>query len=325
MNIKQEILRAFRNHPQEFISGEYLSQNCNCTRAAVWKHIEELRQEGYEFEAVRKSGYRLVSSPDSLSAEEILSAMQTERIGKNIVAYETVPTTQALAHELASKGAPEGTLVVADQQTGGKGRLGRVWHSPKGTGIWMSLVLRPVIPIGRTPQMTLLTAVAMAKAIQEFQIPVKIKWPNDIFVNGKKVCGILTELHAEADRVNYLIIGIGINVNNQESDFDPVLQEVATSLRLALGEPLKRSQFIQVFCRIFEQLYLAYLSDGFGQIKIEWEALSMSLHRRVTVRTLQAVLEGEATGLNKEGVLLLRDDEGVMHKVYSADIEYSDT
>ncbi|MCK9909411.1 biotin--[acetyl-CoA-carboxylase] ligase, partial [Microbacteriaceae bacterium K1510] len=148
---------------------------------AVWKHIEELREEGYQFEAVRKSGYRLVSSPDSISAEAICAGMTTSRIGQTVYAYDTVISTQLLAHEAAGKDAPEGTLVIAEQQSGGKGRLGRRWHSPKGTGIWMSLILRPAIPLPKAPQMTLLTAVSMAQAIrEELQLPVKIKWPNDI-------------------------------------------------------------------------------------------------------------------------------------------------
>ncbi|WP_232696379.1 biotin--[acetyl-CoA-carboxylase] ligase [Brevibacillus daliensis] len=325
MNIKQEILRAFRSHPDDFISGEFLSQNCNCTRAAVWKHIEELRQDGYEFEAVRKSGYRLISSPDYVSAEEILSLMKTEVIGQNIVSYDSVPTTQTIAHDVAAQGAPEGTIIIANEQTGSKGRFGRVWHSPANTGIWMSMILRPVIQIGRSPQMTLVTAVAMAKTIQEYDIDVKIKWPNDVFVSGKKVCGILTELNAEADGINYLVIGIGINVNTQADDIPEEFKDIATSLRIAKGEPIRRATFIQSFCLHFEQMYLEYIQNGFGSIKEEWEALSMSLNRRVTVRTLQKVVEGEATGLNDEGVLLVRDDEGGVHRVYSADIEYSES
>lgn len=323
MNIKQEILQAFKSSPNQFISGEVLSQICNCTRTAVWKHIEELRQEGYVFEAVRKSGYRLLSSPDSLSAEEVMASMKTERIGKNVIAFDSVVSTQLLAHEAARKGAPEGTLVVADQQTGGKGRLGRPWHSPKGTGIWMSLILRPSIPLPKTPQMTLLTAVAVAKTIeQEIGIDAKIKWPNDIFVNGKKVCGILTELHAEADRVIYLVIGPGINVNTSESDFPDYLKDVGTSLKIASGREVRRAAFIQSFCLEFERLYDLYLQEGFASIKEQWEKQSMSLGKQVTMRTVQQTIQGKAIGLDEEGVLLLEDLDGVVHKVYSADLEY---
>lgn len=323
MNIKQEILKAFHAQPDGFISGEYLSQTCNCTRTAVWKHIEELRQEGYQFEAVRKAGYRLLSSPDSLSAAEVTAGLEAKYIGQTVYAHDSVTSTQALAHEAASKGAPEGTLVVAEQQTSGKGRLGRPWHSPKGSGVWMSLVIRPAIPLPKTPQMTLLTAVSMAKAIQLFiDQPVQIKWPNDIFINGKKVCGILTELNAESDRVNYLIIGIGINVNTVESDLPAELREVATSMRIASGKMIRRAHFVQTFCRIFEEEYEHYLKSGFERVKTEWEANSYSIGRFVTVRTIHSTLEGKAIGLDAEGVLIVEDELGKQHKVYSADLNY---
>lgn len=323
MNIKQEILKAFHDHPSEFISGEYLSQTCNVSRTAVWKHIEELRQEGYQFEAVRRAGYRLVSSPDSISAEEIKAGLDTAKIGQTIYAHDTVNSTQLLAHEAASKGAAEGTLVIAEQQLGGKGRLGRPWHSPKGTGIWMSLILRPQMPLPKAPQITLLTAVAMAETIrEELQLPVKIKWPNDLFLHGKKVCGILTELNAESDRINYLVIGIGINVNTVESDFPAELSHVATSLRIETGRPIRRAGFIQAFCRCFEQKYRVYLSEGFEPVRKEWEAHSYSLGRNVTVRTIHSSLEGKAIGLDPEGVLIVEDSDGNQHKVYSADVDY---
>jgi len=323
MNIKQEILKAFHNKPDGFVSGEELSHTCNCSRTAVWKHIEELRQEGYVFEAVRKAGYRLVAAPDLISAEEILAGLETKKIGRTIYAYDTVVSTQSLAHEAASKGAPEGTLVVAEQQTGGKGRLGRQWHSPKGSGIWMSLVVRPAIPLPRTPQMTLLTAVAVSQAIrQTVGVSPAIKWPNDIFVGDKKVCGILTELNAESDRVNYLVIGIGINVNTAASDFPEELREVATSLRIESGQAIKRALFIQNVCRIFENEYEYYLRCGFEQVKQAWEKNSYTIGRQVTVRTIHSTLEGRAVGLDPEGVLIVEDAAGNRHKVYSADVEY---
>ncbi|MFM1652681.1 biotin--[acetyl-CoA-carboxylase] ligase [Brevibacillus sp. B_LB10_24] len=322
MKIKQEILKAFRDQPGQFISGEHLSQICQCTRTAVWKHIEELRQEGYQFEAVRKSGYRLVSSPDSVSMEEILTGMKTERIGQSVITFETVRSTQIIAHETANSGAAEGTLVVADRQEGGRGRLGRPWHSPKGAGIWMSLIIRPDIPLPRAPQMTLLTAVAMAKAIElEAGIKPQIKWPNDIFVGGKKVCGILTEMNAEADRINYLVIGIGLNVNTQPQDIPPELTEIATSLRIETGISFRRAALIQVFCQQFERIYDQYLAEGFAQVKAEWEAYSMSLGRVVTVRTPHYTIQGKAIGLGTDGVLIVEDAEGKQHKVYSADVE----
>lgn len=323
MNIKQVILQAFRDQPGSFISGEELSQTCGCSRTAVWKHIEELRRDGYEVEAVRKSGYRLLVAPDRLSAAEIMAGLETNRIGQNVIAYDEVVSTQPLAHEAAAKGAVEGTIVLAELQTGGKGRLGRPWHSPKGTGIWMSLIIRPSIPLPKTPQMTLLTAVAVAKTIrEETGLPVKIKWPNDIFIGDKKVCGILTELNAESDRVNYLVIGIGLNANSVESDFPPELAQIVTSLRIESGKPLKRVSLIQRLCRIFEEEYDHYLQAGFERVKQEWENHSYTIGKWVTLQTISQQLEGRAVGLDEEGVLKVEDQAGQIHKVYSADVNY---
>ncbi|WP_400163752.1 biotin--[acetyl-CoA-carboxylase] ligase [Brevibacillus sp. TJ4] len=323
MNIKQVVLQAFRDRAGDFVSGEELSRICGCSRTAVWKHIEELRSDGYEIEAVRKSGYRLIVAPDRLSAAEVMAGLGTERIGQLVYDYDEVISTQPIAHEAAAKGAPEGTIVLAEQQTGGKGRLGRQWHSPKHSGIWMSLIIRPVIPLPKTPQMTLLTAVCMARSIrEETGLPVKIKWPNDLFVGDKKVCGILTELNAEADRVHYLVIGIGINVNSEESDFPPELAGIATSLRIESGGKVNRLQLLQRFCRNFEQTYDEYLAHGFQPIREEWEALSYTIGRWVKVETVSQKLEGRAIGLDDEGVLLVEDEAGLRHKVYSADVNY---
>lgn len=323
MNIKQVILQAFRDHAGSFISGEELSRVCGCSRTAVWKHIEELRSEGYEIEAVRKAGYKLIAAPDRLSAEEVMAGLDTTRIGQLVYAYDEVVSTQPLAHELAAKGAPEGTIVLAELQTGGKGRLGRQWHSPKGSGIWMSLIIRPAIPLPKTPQMTLLTAVSMARTIQEQTgVPIKIKWPNDLYIGDKKVCGILTELHAEADCVHYLVIGIGINVNSEAHDFPEELAHIATSLRIESRRRVNRLELLQRFCRHFEETYDTYLQRGFQPVREEWEALSYTIGRWVNVQTISQKLEGRAVGLDEEGVLLIEDAAGNRHKVYSADVNY---
>ncbi|UFJ42748.1 biotin--[acetyl-CoA-carboxylase] ligase [Brevibacillus humidisoli] len=322
MNIKLQILKAFREHPEEFISGERLSELCNCSRTAVWKHIEELRQEGYQFEAVRRSGYRLLSAPDRIAPEEITVGLETDVIGQTVYTYDTVVSTQLLAHEAAGQGAGEGTLVIAEQQTGGKGRLGRPWHSPKHAGIWMSLIVKPDISLPRAPQITLLTAVAMARTIKmEAGLEADIKWPNDILIHGKKVCGILTELNAESDRINYLIIGIGVNVNTLVEEYPPELRTIATSLRIEAGRKVRRASLIQTFCTEFEQLYREYLRLGFEPIRARWEAYSVTLGKQLTVRTLNETIEGRAVGLDADGILIVEDAKGVQHKVYSADIE----
>ena len=213
----------------KYISGQKISEELGCTRTAVWKHISELKKEGYEIEGIQKRGYRLISIPDSIRPHAIRMNLKTKRMGHEIHYDDVIDSTQDKAHTLALNGAQEGTAVITEQQLKGKGRLGRQWESPKGTGIWMSFILRPNIPPHQAPQLTLLTAVAVAQTIEAAtEIQPEIKWPNDILINGKKAVGILTELQAEADLVQSIIIGVGINVNTKS--FPEHLKDKATSL-----------------------------------------------------------------------------------------------
>ncbi|GAB7387551.1 biotin--[acetyl-CoA-carboxylase] ligase [Bacillaceae bacterium] len=326
MTIRERLLKIFKEADGEFVSGEELSRRLHCSRTAIWKHIEELRQEGYAFEAVRRSGYRLLYAPDRITPEEIKAHLQTKTFGKRIIYKESIDSTQLLAGQAAKEGAPEGTLVVADEQTGGKGRLGRSWHSPKGTGVWMSLIVRPAIVLQKAPQLTLLTSVAMTRAIRELTgLAAVIKWPNDIYLNGKKVCGILTELNAESDRVNYMIIGVGINVNTAQEDFPPELQKIATSLYAEGKRQVPRARLVQRFLEEMERLYHLYLLHGFAPIKEDWERYAISLGKYVRVRMLSGILEGWAKEIDADGALLLEDAAGRVTKVYSADIEIAES
>jgi BirA family biotin operon repressor/biotin-[acetyl-CoA-carboxylase] ligase len=200
--------------------------------------------------------------------------------------------------------------------------MDRKWHSPKYTGIWMSLILRPQIPLTKAPQLTLLTAVAVVQAIEEMTglIP-EIKWPNDILINGKKVTGILTELHAEADRIHSTIIGIGMNVNQKQEDFPNELQTIATSLFIEKGEVITRANLIKHIFANIEKLYCLYLDEGFFPIKLLWESYAISIGKQIRARTLTTTIEGKALGITDEGVLQLEDQYGKIHSIYSADIE----
>lgn len=318
--IREKLVEMMKNAEGDFLSGEELSRRLNCSRTAIWKHIEELRKEGYRFEAVRKAGYRLVHTPDRVSAEEIKAGLTTDRFGNRIVYREQVDSTQSLAQTKAKEGAAEGTLVVADEQIGGKGRMGRPWHSQAQAGIWMSLILRPPIPLQQTPQLTLVAAVAACRAIRkETALEAGIKWPNDIFINGKKTCGILTELNAEPDRVNFVVVGTGMNVNT--ADFPDELKPVATSLRLESGRTFHRANLIRRYLNEWETLYDHYVTEGFPTIKEEWESYDLSIGRTITVRTLNGTKKGTALALNDEGALLFKNDQGETEKIYSADIE----
>nr|WP_286174440.1 biotin--[acetyl-CoA-carboxylase] ligase [Pseudomonas sp. ISL-88] len=247
--------------------------------------------------------------------------MKTEFLGKQLYYRDVLPTTQKTAHELANDGAPEGTLVVADKQTAGRGRMSRVWHSQEGNGIWMSLILRPDIPLQKAPQLTLLSAVAVVQAIEAAAgIQPDIKWPNDLLIHGKKAVGILTELQAEEDRVRSVIIGIGINVNQQTDDFPDELQDIATSLSLEAGEKIDRAGLIQEILQTFEKRYQDYLTHGFTPIKLLWESYALGLGNELQARTLQGTFYGKSLGIDDEGVLLLETKDGIK-KIYSADIE----
>jgi BirA family transcriptional regulator, biotin operon repressor / biotin---[acetyl-CoA-carboxylase] ligase len=320
--IRKNLLDAFTNASGAYLSGQSLANLIGCSRTAVWKHIEELRKEGFVLEAVRNKGYRILKTPEMITADEIRLGLRTKFIGQNIHYEESVDSTQKIAQRLAYNEACEGTVVIAEEQISGRGRMNRKWHSPKFTGIWMSIILRPEIMPAKAPQLTLLTAVAVVQAIEEVtSLHPQIKWPNDILLNGRKVTGILTELQAEADRINSIIIGIGINVNQKRVDFPQDLENIATSLSIEKEESIQRAQLIQNVFKHLEKLYLLYLEKGFHPIKLLWESYAISIGNMIRARTLTGVIEGKALGITDDGVLKIEDHDGIVHHIYSADIE----
>jgi BirA family biotin operon repressor/biotin-[acetyl-CoA-carboxylase] ligase len=320
--LNERILAIFEQHKGEFVSGEQLSEQLQCSRTAIWKHITALREAGYEFEAVSRKGYRLISQPDRLSAVKIMTSLQTRVMGRSLKLYDEVDSTQIVAQRLAEEGAGEGTLVIAEQQNAGRGRMGKPWHSPKGKGIWMSLVLRPTIPIHFTPQLTLLTAVAVCRAIRKVTaLPVAIKWPNDLLIEKRKICGILLESTAEDERLRYVIAGIGISVNLEEDDYPEHLKTIATSLRLASGHKVDRIQIIKHVWEEFEALYDLYQEKGFEPIRTAWEALTMSLGSTVRANTPKGPIEGTALSIDEMGALVVKLADGEIVKLYSAEIQ----
>lgn len=321
--MKEALLHMLTENEGEFVSGQQISDKLDCSRTAIWKHVSELRKSGYTIEAVQKRGYRLVTSPDLVTPEEVSLYTGSGLFGKRIIYKVSVKSTQEIAHESARNGAEEGSIVLADEQTGGRGRLGRAWQSPSGTGIWMSLVLRPKIPLQKAPQLTLLIAVAASKAIEKVTgLEAAIKWPNDLLINGKKVAGILTELQAEADSIHSVIVGIGMNVNQEKKHFSEEIAEIATSLAIEGNKQFRRAEIIGVILSEIENLYNSYLENGFSVIKLLWEARAFSLGKRITARSFSGTLTGYAKGITEEGVLLLEDDNGEIHSIYSADIEF---
>jgi BirA family biotin operon repressor/biotin-[acetyl-CoA-carboxylase] ligase len=320
--VKERIIRIMEQRRGSFVSGEELSRLLDVSRTAVWKHIEALRKDGYSFEAVPKRGYRLVQVPDRLRPERIRELLRTKTFGRTLHVYDALDSTQTKAHELVEQGAAEGTLVIAEQQTAGRGRMGRTWHSPPGSGIYMSLILKPRIPLHFTPQLTLLAAVALCRGIQRItDVTVGIKWPNDLLARGKKMSGILLESNAEDERLRYIVAGMGIGVNLQPDDYPPELRSVATSLAIEAGRRFERETIIAAVLDEFEALYAMYHEQGFAPIRLLWEANSVSLHRPLRVRTPSGELEGIAESLNESGGLNVRMPDGTLTVVYSGEVE----
>lgn len=322
---KQMILKILYENQDRFMSGQRISEAIGCSRTAVWKQMKSLRQDGYRIEAVQKSGYRLVSAPEGLSEAALSAKLETERIGRKILFFETIGSTQKQALKAADEGAPDGTIVVTNDQSAGRGRIGNGWTSERGKNATMSLILRPPLPIRKTPQLTLVAAVAAVETI-EAQAGVRcgIKWPNDLLYRGKKLVGILTELQAEATFVKSVVIGIGFNVNADPETFPAEVAQRATSLKAITGRSLDLTTFVQVFLKKFEERYAQYLQEGFKAIKPLWERYAISLGKAIRVRRPGGkVLEGIARGINDEGVLLLEQPDHQITEIYSADVEWS--
>jgi len=320
-NVKYEILKRLQCAEGAPLSGQQIATELAISRTAIWKHMQQLKEEGYDIETVHKKGYILKQAPDVLDPAKIQAALQTTHFGHVVHYEEVLDSTQPVAHKLAQEGAPEGTLVICEAQTLGRGRMMRPWHSEKGKGIWMSVILRPDVPTHKAPQFTLVAAVAVARAIEDMtNVRPAIKWPNDLLINGLKCTGILTEMQADPDGVNALIMGIGINANHAQTDFSEDIQTIATSLKIASGQQVDRAELVARILYYLEQYSATYVQEGFANIKREWEAYSCTLGNRVRATTTRDIFVGEAIELTDDGVLKIRLDNGEIKGVYSADI-----
>ena len=318
-----EIIRLLKAGKGSYISGQALSSALGVSRTAVWKHIGKAREMGYSIEASPSKGYRLkASSAPPFNGVEVSSALSTDFIGRNIRFYPSVDSTNKKAFELGRAGEPEGTVVIADSQTGGKGRLGRKWESPAGVNLYTSILLRPGIPPARAHNLTFVSAVAVAETVGRLS-PVRpvVKWPNDILLDGKKTAGILLEMDSEPDRVHFIIAGIGVNINIKDADLPAPLRSTATSLYEKRGELTDRAGFAAALYSDFEKWYKVYMEQGFSPVMEAWKGYFASTGRPVTVRSLDAVTEGVCTGVDADGALLVRTFSGAVERVVSGDVE----
>ena len=317
--MKAEIL-AWLRESDKFVSGQELCNRFGVSRTAVWKVINQLKKEGYRIEAVQNKGYHMVSSPDLLSKYELESRLNTQWLGKEIVYKDVVGSTNAEVRKMAEDGAKDGLLVVADSQTMGKGRRGRTWESPRGTNLYFSMLLKPNFAPDKASMITLVTAYSVAKVIREMTgLDAKIKWPNDIVVGKKKVCGILTEMSMERDYIHHVVVGIGINVN--EETFPVELEEMATSLKNEKGSLVSRANLLSAILLQFEEDYLKFLAmEDLRPFLDEYNKILVNKGALVKVLDPKGEFSGIAGGIGADGRLIVFKENGQIEQVYAGEV-----
>lgn len=303
-----------------YVSGQQICDRLKVSRTAVWKMIEQLKEEGYRIDAVRSRGYRLEETPDLLGEAEIRSRLETTWAGQNLYYFPEVDSTNLMAKKLGEEGVPSGTLVAADRQTAGRGRRGRAWESPAEANIYMSLLLRPEILPDLAPMLTLVMAQSAAEAVSGItESFVQIKWPNDIVMNGKKICGILTEMSTEIDWINYVVIGVGMNVNQEE--FPEELREKATSLFRETGRKISRAALITAVMKRFEENYKLFMKKkDVSAIRDAYNRILINRGQEVRVLDPNHEYSGYALGINDRGELLVRREDGGIEEVYAGEV-----
>ncbi|MDD7643683.1 MAG: biotin--[acetyl-CoA-carboxylase] ligase [bacterium] len=309
--MKAKILQALRE-TDGYVSGQQLCEQFHVSRTAVWKAINQLREMGYEIDSVSNKGYCIRSAPDVLNKNELLSLRKTAWIGTQVECFDVIGSTNTTAMQMAEEGAPHGTLVVADRQDSGKGRRGRSWEMPAGVAIAMSIVIKPEeLQPQNAPMLTLVSALAVVRGIeQQTGIRTEIKWPNDIVIGGKKVCGMLTEMSTQIDYINHIVVGIGINVHNEQ--FPEELSDRATSLYLESGTHVNRAALVEAVCESFEYYYDIFMrTQDLSGLQEEYNSKMVNMGRQVRILDPKGEYEGIALGITEHGELLTETPEGV--------------
>jgi BirA family biotin operon repressor/biotin-[acetyl-CoA-carboxylase] ligase len=321
MTTDAKILSALRANP-DGVSGAELAEQLKISRAAVWARIEELRHVGFEIEAGPHFGYRLVDEPDALFADDLLARLgKTKVVGRDIQVFEQTTSTNDVIEMLARDGVREGVVVFAEAQTKGRGRLGRKWMSPTHKGLWFSILLRPDLRPQETTQLTAASATALRRAIKIVTgLSAEIKWPNDLLVGGKKVVGILTEMSAEVDRVRHVILGIGVDVNQDVAEFPPELRKIATSLKIEAGQEISRAELAVEILRELDCDYTRMAGGKFSDVADEWEAGCATIGKNVSVQMGARQVRGRAEALDDDGALLVRTEHGRLERIIGGDV-----
>lgn len=317
--IRCKILEILIENRDGFVSGAQLSRELGVTRAAVWKHIHALEQEDVKIEGVSNRGYRLTGTPDRLEAAFIQPFLHTRRLGRNMVCLGETGSTNSEARLLALNGCPDGTAVLAESQSAGRGRRGRSWHSEPGCNIYMSVVMRPRLSPALAPRFTVAAALAVCRTLRSMEICAEIKWPNDVLCRGKKLCGILLEMGGNMEALDYIVAGIGLNVNC--SEYPAELEKIATSVKLELGQAAERNRLI---ARILDELELladqCVTDEGYCGMMEEYKACSATLGRLVNVAGVSETLTGVAEDFDELGRIVLRMADGSVRRIGSGDV-----
>lgn len=317
--MREKILQLLKEKG-DYVSGQDICDQLGVSRTAIWKNIKALKEAGYQIDSVNNRGYKLLAEPDKLSEMGIRGYMDTRWLGKTIVYKDTMDSSNTQAKRMGEDGAENGTLVVTDCQTAGKGRRGRSWVSPVGMNCYYTVLLRPDIPAEKASMITLVAALALAKAIKETaQLETLIKWPNDVIANGKKLCGILTESSTDLEYINYLVVGIGVNCN--QTEFPDEIKETASSIRLETGRKVNRCQLLGSFLTYFERYYEIFLkTEDLSQLEEEYNSLLVNRGREVKIieKGCERVLT--AIGIDQNGALLVKDGEGRQEAIISGEV-----
>jgi BirA family transcriptional regulator, biotin operon repressor / biotin---[acetyl-CoA-carboxylase] ligase len=322
MTTKEKLLAKLKAHAGQWISGEQVSNQLGISRAAIWKQINGLKSDGHGIQSLPKKGYRLARAADLMLPAEIAAGLTTRVMGRSgLVCLKETDSTNLQAKARAAQGADEGTVVVAETQTSGRGRRGRSWFSSAGRSIYASIILRPPMAPAQAPQITLMTAVAVAQTLRETaQLNATIKWPNDILIDGKKIAGILTEISTDMDVVDYVVVGLGINVNTLEKEMPADIRAIATSALIQKGAPVERVTLLCALLKNFERCYDQLKSDGFAPIMAQWRRMSDIIGQPVYVDVLEKRYTGIVAAVDDDGVLILEDKQGHRHRIFSGDV-----
>lgn len=317
----QDVVKMLYEHQSEYISGQYIANQLNISRAAVKKVIDQLKADGCDIDSINHKGHKLNASPNRWYRGIINKVLESNHLVSKIEVYDSVESTQTIAKQSLVDNQYT-MLILSDEQTKGRGRFNRNWSSSKGKGLWMSVVLRPNVSFAMIPKFNLFIALGIRDATQAFsKDKVEIKWPNDIYINDKKVCGFLTEMVANADAVEAIICGIGINLNHQEEDFSDMIRHRATSIRLHNSEEINRYQFLKRLIEEIEKRYHQFLNSSFETIRDEYIRTSNIWHRKLTFTESGEQFIGEAIDIDNDGFLIVKDEDNQMRRLISADID----